>query len=319
MRKLLTCCVILGAIGATSSAFAFPEKPVIVTGCQAPGGGNDRNFQALMPFAEAALGQPLVAQYRNGAGGTQAMQEMLTAPKDGHSLVVCDQGGAIFGQIVQGLDFDASKAKPIVRISFVPWILTAHTDQPFKTAQEFIKYVKENPRAVQASIADAGSADHYTWLALTKAADIPVDSLRWMPYGGGAPKVRAMLAGEAHVDMLILPLVRDAIKEGTVRILAVAAPERLAELPDVPTFAELGYDLEDGLVTAIWAPAGVSEEQITILRDKFEKAGQEPAYRAIYEQMGQDMSDFMPGAEYEKRWNQLWQEAPVLFKEVLQQ
>lgn len=319
MRTILKCGVLLGALIATSPAYAFPEKPIVVTGCQAPGGGNDRNFQALMPFAEQELGQPLVAQYRTGAGGTQAMQELKNGEQDGHALVVCDQGGAIFGQIAQGLDFSADDAIPIVRISFVPWILTAHSSQPFTTVEEFIEYAKENPGTVQASIADVGSADHYTWLAFTQASGLEVSDLSWMPYGGGAPKVRAMLAGEADVDMLILPLVSDAIEEGTVNVLAVAAPERLPELPNVPTFKELGYDIEDGLVTAIFAPAGTPQEHVELLREKFAEAGKNPEYRRIYEQMGQDISGFMSGDEYQQRWDHLWTEAPALFRDVLQQ
>jgi len=319
MGTILKYAAALGMLMAASQAVAFPDKPITVTGCQAAGGGNDRNFQALMPFAEQALGQPVVSQYRTGAGGTQAMQELARGGNDGHALVVCDQGGAIFAPIVQGLDIDADDAVPIVRISFVPWILTAHSSQPYKTAEEFIEYVKQNPGKVQASIADVGSADHYTWLALTKASGIAANDLKWMPYGGGAPKVRAMLAGEAHVDMLILPLVSDAIKEGTVRILAVAAPERLPELPDVPTFAELGYDIEDGLVTAIWASKDTPKEQIDVLREKFAQAGKAPEYQAIYEKMGQDMSGFMSGSDYQQRWDQLWSEARDLFAEVLQQ
>lgn len=319
MAKLFRYGAVLGALFAASSAYAFPDRPIVVTGCQPAGGGNDRNFQALLPFAEEALGQPVVAQYRAGAGGTQAMQEMADGDLDGHALVVCDQGGAIFGHIVQGLDFGAEDAIPIVRLSFVPWILTVHASQPFETLDEFIEAAQENPGTIEASIADVGSADHYTWLAFTQATGIGAQGLRWIPYGGGAPKVRAMLAGEAEVDMLILPLMSDAIEEGTVRVLAVAAPERLPGLPDVPTFRELGYDIEEGLVTAIFAPAGTPDEHVAYLRERFAQAGEDPEYRRIYEQMGQDISGFMTGAEYQEIWDQLWNDAPTLFRDVLRQ
>lgn len=319
MRKIALIGALLCTAIAASPAYAFPDKPIVVNGCQAAGGGNDRNFQALMPFARQALGQPLVPQYRTGAGGTQALQEMANVEKDGHTLVVCDQGGAIFGQIAQGLKFGADDAIPIVRISFVPWILTVHASQPFTTVEEFVKAAKENPGTIQASIADVGSADHYTWLAFTKTSGIGASGLRWMPYGGGAPKVRAMLAGEAHADLLILPLVRDAIKDGTVRVLAVAGAERLPELPDVPTFKELGYDIEDGLVTAIWAPGGTPQENIDVLREKFAEVAQNPEYQKIYAQMGQDISGFMSGDDYQQRWDSLWIEAPILLREAFAQ
>jgi tripartite-type tricarboxylate transporter receptor subunit TctC len=306
----------LAALAAAAPASAFPEKPIVINVCQPAGGGNDRNVQTLVPFAEKHLGQPIIVQYRPGAGGTLAMQEIKTAAPDGHTLVLCDPGGAVFGPIVQNIAFKASDVTPIARMSFIPWILTAHSKTGYKTVQDLVADAKKRPGQVKGSIADVASADHYTWLLFTKAAGLGPTGLRWIPYGGGAPKVRAMLAGEAEVDMLLMSLIRDPLKQGTVRALAVASPERLAEIPDVPTFKELGLDVVDGLAVAIWAPAGVPADRIAKLREGFMKIRNDPEYQAVYAKLGQDIAGFISGDAYAKDWEKTWAEAPALLKAV---
>jgi len=310
---------LVGAMVAATPAIAFPEQPIVVNSCQPAGGGNDRNLQALVPFAEQALNVPLISQYRPGAGGTLAFQEMAGMQKDGHMLVLCDQGGAIFGPIVQNIDFGPDGAIPIARLSLVPWVVTAHSSTPFTTLEELFEYVRKEPGKLRISIADVGSADHYTWLSLMKRANLPLTDVRWLPYGGGAPKVRAMLAGEAQVDMLLVPLIRDAIKDGTVRILAVAAPERLADLPDVPTLTELGIDISDGLVTGLWAPPGTPQERVDTLRAGVAKIKDLPEYQKIYQQLGQDINQFLPGDQYQAEWDKTWSEARDLLQSVIAQ
>jgi tripartite-type tricarboxylate transporter receptor subunit TctC len=306
----------LAALAAAAPAAAFPEKPIVINVCQPAGGGNDRNVQTLVPFAEKHLGQPIIVQYRPGAGGTLAMQEIKNATPDGYTLVLCDPGGAIFGPIVQNIAFKATDVVPITRMSFIPWILTAHSKTGYSTTKDLIEDAKKRPGQIKGSIADVASADHYTWLLFTKAAGLGPTGLRWIPYGGGAPKVRAMLAGEAEVDMLLLSLIRDPLKQGTVKALAVASGERLSELPDVPTFRELGFDVVDGLSIAIWAPAGTPKDRVAKLRDGLMKIRNDPEYQALYAKLGQDIKGFISGEQYEAEWTKTWAEAQSLLKAV---
>jgi tripartite-type tricarboxylate transporter receptor subunit TctC len=123
-----------------------------------------------------------------------------------------------------------------------------------------------------------------------------------------------MLAGEAEVDMLLQSLIRDPMKQGTVRALAVASPERLADIPEVPTFKELGLDVVDGLSVAIWAPAGTPPDRVAKLRAGFMKIRNDPEYQVLYGKLGQDIKTFISGDEYEAEWAKTWAEAPGLLK-----
>jgi tripartite-type tricarboxylate transporter receptor subunit TctC len=168
---------------ATSPVAAFPDKPITVNVCQPAGGGTDRNLQTLVPFAERHLGQSFIVQYRAGAGGTLAMQEIKAAPKDGHTLVFCDTGGSLFGPIAQNIAFKPDDVIPIAQVTDVPWVFTVHASTPYKTVQDVIDAAKKVPGQLKASIADIASADHYNWLLFARAqrarpAGLPLDSLR---------------------------------------------------------------------------------------------------------------------------------------------
>jgi len=301
---------------AATPAAAFPDKPIVINVCQPAGGGNDRSAQSFVPFAEKHFGRPIIVQYRPGAGGTLAMQEIKSAAPDGHTLVLCDPGGTIFGPIVQNSKFAPSDVVPIARTAFIPWVLTVHSKTPYKTVNDLVIEAKKQPGQLRGAVADIASADHYTWLLFTKATGLGPTGFRWIPYGGGGPKLRAMLAGESEIDMMLYPLIRDAIQKGIVRTLAVAASQRLKEMPDTPTFKELGHDIVDGLSIAIFAPAGTPPDRVARLRAGFMAIRNDPAYQEAYGKQGQDIASFISGSAYQADWDRTWSEARTLLKAV---
>jgi tripartite-type tricarboxylate transporter receptor subunit TctC len=307
----------LGLIIATSQAAAFPDKPITVNVCQPAGGGTDRNLQALVPFAERHLGQPIIVQYRAGAGGTLAMQEIKSAPKDGYTLAFCDTGGTLFGPIAQNIAFGPDDVIPIAQVTLVPWVFTVHASTPYKSVQDVIDAAKKAPGQVKASIADIASADHYTWLLFARASGLGPQGFRWIPYGGGAPKVRAMLAGESQLDMLLPSLIMEPMKNGIMRPLAAATPARLKEFPEVPTFRELGLDVVDGLSISAFAPAGTPQPVIDKLRAGLMKIKADPEFQTVYGRLGQNLDTFVPGDVYLATWKKTWAEAPDLLRAVM--
>lgn len=318
MNKLLSSGLALSMAVASAPAMAqdFPSEPIQMNVCSPAGGGNDQNTQAIAPFVEKYLGQPAIVQYKPGAGGTLAATEVSEADPDGYSLLVCDLGGTVFGPIAQNLDFDADSLVPIAQLTFVPWVLTAGGDAPWDSAEAFVEDALANPGEIDAAIADVASADHYMWLRFAQTTDIGPSGLRWVPYGGGGPKVRAMLAGESMIDMLLPSLVKGPMAEGTMKPLAVAAEERSAAIPDVPTMKELGIDVTEGLAIHVFAPAGTPEDVVAKLRSGFAEIAADPEYIDVYTKMGQDISGFMGGDDYQAVWDQTWEEAPGLLREA---
>ena len=185
---------------ATSPVAAFPDKPITVNVCQPAGGGTDRNLQTLVPFAERHLGQSFIVQYRAGAGGTLAMQEIKAAPKDGHTLVFCDTGGSLFGPIAQNISFKPDDVIPIAQLADVPWVFTVHASTPYKTVQDVIDAAKKAPGQLKASIADIASADHYTWLLFARASvmKIKADPEFHTIYNRLGQDLSTFIAGDAY-------------------------------------------------------------------------------------------------------------------------
>lgn len=317
LKSLLISSIALLAVATTARA-EFPEKPIVVNGCQPAGGGNDRNLQALLPFVDEALGQPMIAQYRPGAGGTLAMRELAGATPDGHTLVVCDPGGSIFGPIAQNLSMQAHDFVPVARLAFIPWVLTVRTDAPYATAEELIEAARAAPGTIDAPVADIASADHYVWLRLTKETGLGAAAFRWVPHGGGAAKMRAILAGESQFDMLLPSLIRQPMAEGTLRPVAVASAERIAEFPDTPTFTELGIDMVEGLTITLFAPAGLPNDVRAKLESGLMSIKEKPEFQTVYANFGQNLDGFISGTDYQPEWEETWGQAADLLREVTQ-
>ncbi|WP_121067530.1 Bug family tripartite tricarboxylate transporter substrate binding protein [Chachezhania antarctica] len=318
MNKLISSGLALSLAVAAAPALAqnFPSQPIQMNVCSPAGGGNDQNAQAIAPFVEKYLGQPAIVQYKPGAGGTLAATEVSEADPDGYTLLVCDPGGTVFGPIAQNLDFGADSLVPIAQLTFVPWVLTAAGEAPWDSAQAFVDDALARPGEIDAAIADVASADHYMWLLFAQDTGIGPSGLRWVPYGGGGPKVRAMLAGESMIDMLLPSLVKGPMVEGTMKPLAVAAGARSAAIPDVPTMKELGIDVVDGLAIHVFAPAGTPDDIMAKLRAGFAEIATDPDYVDVYTKMGQDISGFMDGNAYQPVWEQTWAVAPDLLREA---
>lgn len=306
--------ILFALAAAPAIAQDFPTRPIQLNVCSPAGGGNDQNTQALAPFVEKYVGQQAIVQYKPGAGGTLATTEVAEGPTDGYNLLVCDMGGTVYGPIAQNLDFGADDLVPIAQISFVPWVLTASGQAPWEDAAAFVEAARAAPGEIDAAIADVASADHYAWLRFVSETGIGPTGLRWVPYGGGAPKVRAMLAGESHIDMLLPSLVAGPMQEGSMRPLAIASETRAASLPDVPTLKELGFDMTEGLAIHIFAPAGTPDEVIAKLRSGFAQIAQDPEYLAVYANLGQDIAGFLDGDSYASIWEQTWEVAPDLLR-----
>lgn len=316
MIRKLTFLAALSSTALAGGAMAadFPNQPIQLNVCSPAGGGNDQNAQALAPFIAKYLGQQGIVQYKPGAGGTLAAGEVIAGPKDGHNLLLCDMGGTVYGPVAQNLDLDGEDLVPVAQLTFVPWILTAAGSAEWKDAPAFIAAAKAAPGQLDAAISDIASADHYAWLRLTAETGLGAGGLRWIPHGGGGPKVRAMLAGESQIDMLLPALIREHVAAGTMTPLAVAAEERLEAFPDLPTFRELGIDVVEGLSIGVFAPAGTPPEAVKALREGFAKIQADPEYQAVYGNLGQDISGFRDGATYQAVWDETWDVAPGLLR-----
>jgi tripartite-type tricarboxylate transporter receptor subunit TctC len=288
LRSLLAPAIV-GAIlfgVAPASAQDYPTRPIRILVPAAPGGIGDilpRMFGAKL----AESNHTVIVENRTGGGGMIAADAVAKAEPDGYLLVVGNQGMLAIRPQLGKLPYDTDKdLAPIVLLVTVPNILIAHPSVPFKTVPELVAYAKANPGKLTYASQGVGASGHIAGELLKQAAGIDITHV---PYRGAAPAAQALAAG--HVDLMfdVVSLALGAIRGGAVRAIAVASPERVSLLPDVPTMAEGGYPMEVGAWFGLLAPGATPAPIIGWLNQAAHQAFAAPDMRARFVSQGAAM------------------------------
>ena len=301
-------CPTLGLAGE-SSAIAkpagYPSRPVEFIVPFDPGGGADASQRMFNKYAEPILGQRLVIVNKPGAGGATGWAEMVRAKPDGYTLGVITPPFNIIPALVRpkqtGYTVDQFTYACIYAIA--PDLLYAREGGQFKTLKDVVDFAKQNPGKIKAANTGALGADYMTTLLIEHGTETKFTQI---PFTGGAQALQATLAGTTDI-MVGTPLYALAQK-GKLRALANASEQRDPQVPDVPTFKELGFNVVSERYRAVGGPPGLPPEivgywgqvckQVTeskAFHEEMDKLGQPPAYRGPQEakksidQMTRDM------------------------------
>jgi len=283
--------------GAARAAEAFPTRPIQIVVIYPAGGANDLHCRALASAASEYIEQPMVAVIKAGGGGAVGTDFVAKAKPDGHTLGCFDNGALILMPQVQKVPYSRADFVPIGLINRIPFVLTVRGDSPWKSVKDLVNDAKRSPGQINAAIVGLMSSDHYVMALFADRAGV---RFNYVTYGGGGPKVKAMLSGESKLDMLLPALIVPHLKAGTMRPLAAAGAKRAPDLPEVPTFKELGLDVEGYIMIALYAPRATPAERVEKLRRVVEKiVTQDRSFKTIMERMGQSV-DFMTGEQLAK-------------------
>ena len=237
------------AVGA-QSADTYPSKPVKILVPYAPGGATDIIARIVAARLTDSLGQSFIVENRPGATGNVALEAVAKAPADGYTLFV---GNVSTNTINENTFANQLTIKPsrdlvgIAKLVEIPHVVAASVAFPAGSIPELVAQAKKNPGKINYGSAGIGSYPHLDMEKFKKAAGI---ELTHVPYKDGAAKmVPALLGDEIQVAFINLGSTLPHIRAGKMKALATAAPQRLPELPDVPTLAELGYA---GIGTNAW-------------------------------------------------------------------
>ena len=209
----------------------------------------------------AALGQPVPADFRPGAGGNLAAELAAKAPADGHTLLLTSPSLVISPSLYKKLNYDTMRDfTPVSMLSTVPNVFVIHPSVPAKNINELVKLAKAHPGKMSFGSGGVGSSNHLAGELFKSLAK--VDILH-VPYKGASIALTHILGGEAEMVMVTVPATIPFITSGRLRGLAVLVPERLPTLPNVPTTAEAGMpELVINTWYGLFAPAGVRLEII---------------------------------------------------------
>ena len=243
--------ILLGLLFA-GSAFAqdYPTRPVKIIVPYSPGGSTDIIGRIVAQRLSESLGQSFLVDNRPGASGNLALEAVAKAPPDGYTLLV---GNVSTNAINENIFAQQLSIKPsrdlvgVAKLIEIPHIVAAAPNFAPNSIAELIAEARRNPGRINYASAGLGSYPHLDMEKFKQAAGI---QMTHVPYKGGAGQmIPSIIAGETQVAFLNLASTLPYIRAGRMKALATAMPSRLAELPEVPTLAELGYA---GIGTNAW-------------------------------------------------------------------
>ncbi|MGI8526638.1 MAG: Bug family tripartite tricarboxylate transporter substrate binding protein [Pseudolabrys sp.] len=282
---------------------AYPSHAITVISPFPPGGVSDTITRPLDAALEQMLKVPVVLENKTGAAGAVGAQYVATAKPDGYTLlshIVSISGFAavdkLFGRAPK---FTNADFIPIARLIADPIVLIVNNDVPYKSLKDLVDDAKANPNKVIYSSSGLYGASHIpTQLFAKVAGDL---QMRHLPTNGGGPAVTAVLGGNVNFFMSPTSIALSHIKAGKVRALAVSSASRVKALPGVPTFKELGYDLEYYFWVGLFAPKGTPEPIIVKLRAATNSAAHSKQFLGTLDNLGQDLA-YMDQPEFAKFW-----------------
>ncbi|WP_088148226.1 Bug family tripartite tricarboxylate transporter substrate binding protein [Achromobacter denitrificans] len=262
----------LSAVSVLSAARAadYPARSMELVVAYQPGGGSDNTARAI---AEAVrppmLAQPTVVINKPGASGSIGWAYVANAQPDGYKLVLMTPEMLVvplmgIGKTTVG-DF-----QPIARFTDDPSSVTVRADSPWKTVEEFLADARKNPERIAVSNAGIGTVPHMAAAALGEQAGV---KFVHVPYQGSAPAIMGLLAGDVQATTVAYAELQQHVETGKLRTLAVMAPKRLDNLPDVPTMKEKGADLQ----FSVWRGIGVPKATPANVLEKWRAAARQVA------------------------------------------
>ncbi|XAH25804.1 tripartite tricarboxylate transporter substrate binding protein [Xylophilus sp. GW821-FHT01B05] len=285
---LLPLLAALGLGAAQQALAAYPDKPIkVVIGFPA-GGPLDQHARLLSDRLQAVLGQPILVDYKPGAGGSVGAEFVAKSTPDGYTLMLGNTGALVInGALYQRLPYNTLRDfVPIARTAQQPLALLVNNAVPVKTLPDFIAYAKEHPGKVNYGSAGNGGISHLVPEMFKNATGT---FMVHIPYRGSAPAFTDLMGGQVQFMAESIPQAASYAKQGKVRALAVTSRERNPALPDVPTAIESGLkNFEVVGFYGFMAPAATPKDVVARLSDAFRQVLSQPELRSRMVTQGAD-------------------------------
>jgi tripartite-type tricarboxylate transporter receptor subunit TctC len=299
--------VLLGlcfALPSESSAQEkYPNRPITIVAPFPPGGVADLTARPVAAAMEKVLKNPVVVVNKTGAAGAVGMSYVANSKPDGYTLLMALSSISIIPEADKLFDrkpaYTMDQLIPIALISADPTIFVVNANRPWKSLKEFVEDTKKHSGEYSYSSSGVYGTLHMAMEMLTHAAGI---GMKHVPYAGAGPALTAILGG--HVDTLASgpAVVIPHIKAGKLRPLAGWGAKRVASLPDVPTFKELGYDIEFYIWAGLFAPRGTPDAVMKRIREAVKQTVNTSEFKSAMEKIQTPIA-YQDAPEFQKFWD----------------
>jgi tripartite-type tricarboxylate transporter receptor subunit TctC len=281
---------------------SYPSRAITMIVPFPPGGVADVTGRPTAAALEKILRQPVVISNRAGAGGAIGNAAVANAKPDGYTVLMALSSISVIPAADQLFErkpaYSLDQFAPIALITADPTILAVHPSLPAKSLKELVALARSRPGQLSYSTSGIYGALHMPMEMFLHAAKL---KMRHVPTTGGGPAITTLLGG--HVDLTAggPAAITPHVKAGKLRPLASWGPKRHEGYPDVPTFKELGYDIEYLIWAGLFAPKGTPENVVKVLRDASRKAVEDAEFRAMMAKVNSPVH-YLDAPDFQKFW-----------------
>jgi tripartite-type tricarboxylate transporter receptor subunit TctC len=277
LAAILGTAIVVAASGA--AAQTYPTAPVRVLVPFGAGGATDVVARVFAERLAQRMGQSFTVENRAGAAGQIAAAAFARAPADGYTLMFTTAAPITVAPLISDkLQYDPRKDfVPVAVVAVQPVWVVVNANSPHKSLADLVAQAKTNPGKLTYGTSGVGTELHLAAEAVARSAGI---QLVHVPFRGGGEVITALLGSQVDFAALSTASIAGAVRQGTLRLLAVSSPRRMADFPDVPTFAELGH--ASATMVPWWglmAPAGTSPAIVARLTQELEAASKDESVR----------------------------------------
>lgn len=289
LPAIAVCCVASGSLAAQE----FPSKPIEMVIPFAQGGGTDRVGRMFADHAERYLGVDLVPSNRTGGSGAVGFAHGAMAPPDGYTLTMAVTTLTVAPSTMEGYPVTYESFAPVCLLAALPMTISVRADSPYQTVEDLIAGA-EGGDPLRIGTAGAATNNYLAGVAFANEAGIDATPV---PYDGAGPALVALLGGHVEAAMADASEVLQYAESGQVRPLLVMGGEPVDTLPDVPTSASKGHDVNVASFRGIAAPAGTPDDVMAKLVDACEQVANDPAFVEEMGKFGMDVT-LISGSEF---------------------
>lgn len=293
-QLLLSAVTVFASLSASVTlAQDYPNKPIKLIVPFAPGGGADNTARIISEPLAKRLGQPVIIEYKPGAGGVIGAAFVASAPKDGYTLLFATPGQQMTAPyLMDKMPYDAATAfSSVIELIEGSNVLVVTKELPVNSVKELIAYAKANPNKVNFASSGIGSSSHLAGELFKSMAGVNIEHV---PYKGSGQAVTEVIGGSVQMSIDSLSVYQAHIKAGAVKALAVSTLARNVALPDLPPIADTLPGYTAAPINYITAPAGTPTAIITKLNKELNEVLKNPEVRERLIATGLDIKGGTP-------------------------